>query len=174
MDILQQKLPVAELVEAFTNWLTKTFSELFSFIQVIGNALMDWMVSTLLFIHPLLFIAFATLAIWFLARKRWPLPTMCFLGLLLIYNQGLWDELMNTLTLVIAASLISIITGIPLGIWMAKNDTVKKIINPILDFMQTMPAFVYLIPAVAFFWYRNGSRSLCFCDFRLTANCSFH
>ncbi len=151
MDILQQKLPVAELVEAFTNWLTKTFSELFSFIQVIGNALMDWMVSTLLFIHPLLFIAFATLAIWFLARKRWPLPTMCFLGLLLIYNQGLWDELMNTLTLVIAASLISIITGIPLGIWMAKNDTVKKIINPILDFMQTMPAFVYLIPAVAFF-----------------------
>ena len=151
MDILQQKLPVAELVEAFTNWLTKTFSELFSFIQVIGNALMDWMVSTLLFIHPLLFIAFATLAIWFLARKRWPLPTMSFLGLLLIYNQGLWDELMNTLTLVIAASLISIITGIPLGIWMAKNDTVKKIINPILDFMQTMPAFVYLIPAVAFF-----------------------
>jgi glycine betaine/proline transport system substrate-binding protein len=151
LDILQQKLPVAELVEAFTNWLTKTFSELFSFIQVIGNALMDWMVSTLLFIHPLLFIAFATLAIWFLARKRWPLPTMCFLGLLLIYNQGLWDELMNTLTLVIAASLISIITGIPLGIWMAKNDTVKKIINPILDFMQTMPAFVYLIPAVAFF-----------------------
>ena len=151
MDILQQKLPVAELVEAFTNWLTKTFSELFSFIQVIGNALMDWMVSTFLFIHPLLFIAFATLAIWFLARKRWPLPTMSFLGLLLIYNQGLWDELMNTLTLVIAASLISIITGIPLGIWMAKNDTVKKIINPILDFMQTMPAFVYLIPAVAFF-----------------------
>lgn len=58
---------------------------------------------------------------------------------------------MNTLTLVIVASMISVVVGVPLGIWMAKNNTVKSIVNPILDFMQTMPAFVYLIPAVAFF-----------------------
>lgn len=83
--------------------------------------------------------------------KKWPLPVMTFLGLLFIYNQGLWDELINTLTLVIVASLISIVIGVSLGIWMAKNNMVKKIVNPILDFMQTMPAFVYLIPAVAFF-----------------------
>lgn len=76
---------------------------------------------------------------------------MTFLGLLFIYNQGLWDELINTLTLVIVASLISIVIGVPLGIWMAKNNMVKKIVNPILDLMQTLPAFVYLIPTVAFF-----------------------
>ncbi|AEF26183.1 glycine-betaine binding permease protein [Streptococcus parauberis KCTC 11537] len=68
-----------------------------------------------------------------------------------IYNQGLWEELINTFTLVVVASLISIVIGVPLGIWMAKNSTVRNIVNPILDFMQTMPAFVYLIPAVAFF-----------------------
>ena len=70
---------------------------------------------------------------------------------LFVNYQGLWEELMNTLTLVLVASLISIVIGVPLGIWMAKNNTVKNIVNPILDFMQTMPAFVYLIPAVAFF-----------------------
>lgn len=151
MDLLQEKLPVAELVEALTSWLTTTFARLFDILQAIGSILMDWMTNTLLFIHPLLFIGLATVAVWFLARKKWPLPVMTFLGLLFIYNQGLWDELINTLTLVIVASLISIVIGVPLGIWMAKNNTVKKIVNPILDFMQTMPAFVYLIPAVAFF-----------------------
>lgn len=59
--------------------------------------------------------------------------------------------MMNTFTLVIFASLISVIIGVPFGIWMAKSGTVEKILTPILDFMQTMPAFVYLIPAVAFF-----------------------
>lgn len=83
--------------------------------------------------------------------KKMALPVITFLGLLFIYNQGLWDELINTLTLVIVTSLISIVIGVPLGIWMAKNNMVKKIVNPILDFMQTMPAFVYLIPEVAFF-----------------------
>ncbi len=151
MDLLQEKLPVAELVEALTSWLTTTFAGLFDILQAIGSTLMDRITNTLLFIHPLLFIGLATVAVWFLARKKWPLPVMTFLGLLFIYNQGLWDELINTLTLVIVASLISIVIGVPLGIWMAKNNTVKKIVNPILDFMQTMPAFVYLIPAVAFF-----------------------
>ncbi|HEQ0448289.1 TPA: ABC transporter permease/substrate binding protein [Streptococcus pyogenes] len=149
--ILQTKLPVAQLVEQLTEWLTKTFSGLFDIMQVVGSFLMDWMTKTLLFIHPLLFIALVTAGMFFLAKKKWPLPTFTLLGLLFIYNQGLWKQLMNTFTLVLVASLISVLIGIPLGIWMAKNATVRQIVNPILDFMQTMPAFVYLIPAVAFF-----------------------
>lgn len=149
--ILQTKLPVAQLVEQLTEWLTKTFSGLFDIMQVVGSFLMDWMTKTLLFIHPLLFIVLVTAGMFFLAKKKWPLPTFTLLGLLFIYNQGLWKQLMNTFTLVLVASLISVLIGIPLGIWMAKNDTVRQIVNPILDFMQTMPAFVYLIPAVAFF-----------------------
>ncbi|HEP2255624.1 TPA: ABC transporter permease/substrate binding protein [Streptococcus pyogenes] len=149
--ILQTKLPVAQLVEQLTEWLTKTFSGLFDIMQVVGSFLMDWMTKTLLFIHPLLFIVLVTAGMFFLAKKKWPLPTFTLLGLLFIYNQGLWKQLMNTFTLVLVASLISVLIGIPLGIWIAKNATVRQIVNPILDFMQTMPAFVYLIPAVAFF-----------------------
>ncbi|HER0072409.1 TPA: ABC transporter permease/substrate binding protein [Streptococcus pyogenes] len=149
--ILQTKLPVAQLVEQLTEWLTKTFSGLFDIMQVVGSFLMDWMTKTLSFIHPLLFIVLVTAGMFFLAKKKWPLPTFTLLGLLFIYNQGLWKQLMNTFTLVLVASLISVLIGIPLGIWMAKNATVRQIVNPILDFMQTMPAFVYLIPAVAFF-----------------------
>lgn len=68
-----------------------------------------------------------------------------------IYNQNLWNDLMSTVTLVLLSSVISIIIGVPLGILMAKSEKAKSIITPILDFMQTMPGFVYLIPAVAFF-----------------------
>ncbi|WP_159560574.1 ABC transporter permease/substrate binding protein [Streptococcus halichoeri] len=149
--VLQMTLPVAKLVETITEWITKTFSGLFDVVQTLGNALMDWLTQTLLFIPPLLFILLVTIGVFFLAKKKWPLPTFTLLGLLFIDNQNLWEQLINTFTLVLVASLISIMIGIPLGIWMAKSNKVKQIVNPILDFMQTMPAFVYLIPAVAFF-----------------------
>jgi len=70
---------------------------------------------------------------------------------LFIYNQGLWKELMNTVTLVVFSSIFAILIGIPIGILMSKSRVADNIIKPILDFMQTMPGFVYLIPAVAFF-----------------------
>lgn len=149
--LLTAKLPVADWIEGFTNWLTHTFSGLFNFIQSVGNFIMDGITNTLSFINPLLLIVLVTAAAFFLAGKKWTLPSFTLLGLLFIYNQGLWDDLINTFTLVLVSSFVSIVIGIPLGIWMAKNNTVKQIINPILDFMQTMPAFVYLIPAVAFF-----------------------
>lgn len=150
-NLLQTTLPVAQLVEQLTEWLTKTFSGFFDLLQFVGNALMDWITQTLLFINPLLFMLLVTCAMFFLARKKWPLPIFTLLGLLFVYNQGLWAELINTFTLVLVASLISVLLGIPLGIWMAKNKIVHQVINPMLDLMQTMPAFVYLIPAVAFF-----------------------
>ncbi|MGT2924193.1 ABC transporter permease/substrate binding protein [Streptococcus caviae] len=149
--LLIGKLPVAQWIEAFTNWLTHTFSGLFSFIQFVGNFIMDGITNTLSFINPLLLIALVTVAAFFLAGKKWTLPSFTLIGLLFIYNQGLWGDLINTFTLVLVSSFVSIVIGIPLGIWMAKNNTVKQVINPVLDFMQTMPAFVYLIPAVAFF-----------------------
>lgn len=68
-----------------------------------------------------------------------------------MYNQGVWDSLIHTFALVIVASLLSVVIGIPVGILMSKNRLAESILTPILDFMQTMPAFVYLIPAVAFF-----------------------
>lgn len=150
-NFLQQSLPVADWIEHASDWLTRTFAGLFSALQHGGQFIMDGMTNTLSAIPPLLFIALVTIAAFVISRKKWGLTAFTLIGLLFIYNQRLWGDLMNTITLVILSSVISVIIGIPLGIWMAKSERAKKVISPILDFMQTMPAFVYLIPAVAFF-----------------------
>lgn len=79
------------------------------------------------------------------------LPVFTLIGLGYILNQGLWTQLIDTIALIVVAALVTVIIGIPIGILSAKSDTANSIIQPVLDFMQTMPAFVYLIPAVAFF-----------------------
>ncbi|MDT2809028.1 ABC transporter permease/substrate binding protein [Enterococcus asini] len=150
-NFLQQAIPVADWVESFTDWLTQTFAGLFSFIQSIGQGVMDGVTNFLLFIPALVWIVALTFAAFFLGKKKPGLGLLTFFGLLFIYNQGLWTDLMNTVTLVLLASVLSVVIGIPLGILMAKSDRGNALIAPLLDFMQTMPAFVYLIPAVAFF-----------------------
>ena len=150
-NFLQQTIPVADWVESFTDWLTGTFSGLFSALQSFGQFVMDGMTNTLLFVPPLVMILLLTIAAFFVSSKKWGLTAFTFVGLLFIYNQGLWTDLMNTVTLVLLSSLVSIIIGIPLGILMAKSEKAQSVVTPILDFMQTMPGFVYLIPAVAFF-----------------------
>ncbi len=151
MDFLRHALPVASWIDSFTEWLTTTFAGLFSFLQTVGEAMMNGMTGMLLLVPPLVFIPLLALFMFIISKKKIGLTVFTLLGLLFVYNQGLWTNLMNTVTLVIVASLVSIIIGIPLGILMAKSSIANKIITPILDFMQTMPSFVYLIPAVAFF-----------------------
>lgn len=145
------KLPVADWVEAATNWLTVTLSGLFGAIQNGGSTFMDGITNLLLLIPPFAFILIVAVIAYFASKKQLSLSAFALVGLGYILNQGLWSELMNTVTLVLVSSLVSVIIGVPLGIWSAKNKTVHNILKPILDFMQTMPAFVYLIPAVAFF-----------------------
>ncbi|MDF0479884.1 ABC transporter permease/substrate binding protein [Vagococcus sp. PNs007] len=150
-NILQSPIPVAEWVTTATDWLTNTFSGLFSVLQKSGQWVMELMTNSLLFIPPLVMIAILTVVAYVISKRKIGLTSFTLLGLLFIYNQGLWSELMSTVTLVIISSLVSIIIGVPLGVLMAKSDKAQSIITPILDFMQTMPGFVYLIPAVAFF-----------------------
>lgn len=146
-----EQLPVADWVEAATNWLTVTLSGLFGAIQNGGSAFMNGITNLLLLIPPFAFILIVAVIAYFASKKQLSLSAFALVGLGYILNQGLWSELMNTVTLVLVSSVISIIIGVPLGIWSAKSKTVHNILKPILDFMQTMPAFVYLIPAVAFF-----------------------
>lgn len=150
-NFLQQSIPVADWVESASSWITTTFSGLFQVVQDGGTAGMNFITNVLTLINPLLFIIVMTVAAFMISGRKWGLAAFSFIGLLYIYNQNLWGDLMNTVTLVIVSSLVSIIIGVPLGIWMAKSDRAEKVIQPILDFMQTMPGFVYLIPAVAFF-----------------------
>lgn len=85
---------------------------------------------------------------WWKSGKGVAVTTL--LGLTLIYMMGFWKETMETLSLVLVATATALILSVPLGIWAAKNKLAAKIIRPMLDLMQTMPAFVYLIPAVLF------------------------
>ncbi|MDR3095536.1 MAG: choline ABC transporter permease subunit [Paraburkholderia sp.] len=91
---------------------------------------------------------FIALGLW---RVGWRFALFATASLLLIYATGFWDQMIVTLGLTLSSTLISLVLGIPLGIWTAKNKLVQAIVRPILDLMQTMPAFVYLIPAAMLF-----------------------
>ncbi|MBH0328370.1 glycine/betaine ABC transporter [Brevibacillus brevis] len=143
------KLPLDSWVETIVDGLEKNLGFLFDFISaVIGGTvdLFSWILTGIPF--WVLIILFTLLA--YRAGKV-AIALFTFIGLLLIQNLGYWEHSMETLALVLTAGLISVIIGIPVGIWCAKNDSVQKVVTPLLDFMQTMPAFVYLIPAIFFF-----------------------
>lgn len=144
-------IPMAQWVESATQWMTDTFSGLFNVIQESGNLIMNSMTESLQWLPAWFLIILIPILMYFISNRKLGLSLFTFIGLLFIYNQGLWNPMLSTLTLVIMASLVSVIIGIPLGILMAKSERAESIIQPLLDFMQTMPAFVYLIPAVAFF-----------------------
>ncbi|PUA39384.1 glycine/betaine ABC transporter [Paenibacillus elgii] len=143
------KLPIAEWVEGFVDWLGSTFEWLFGFISSLIEGTVN--LFSLLFHFPPALVLIVLVA--FLAYRAAGLMLGIFtlLGMLLIDNLGFWDHTMDTLALVMTSAFLSVIVGLPLGIWSARNKTVQNTLTPLLDFMQTMPAFVYLIPAVTFF-----------------------
>lgn len=150
LDLLPQ-LPVSQWMDGIIDWITVYFSAFFDALTNAGTGLMGWMTSILLLIPPLVFIIAVIAITYFVSNRSYALPIFSGIGLIYVYNQNLWSNMMNTFTLIIVASAISIVLGVPLGILMSKSSIAEKIVQPILDFMQTMPAFVYLIPAVSFF-----------------------
>lgn len=150
LDFLD-RLPVSQWMSNFIEWLTLNFAFLFDAVKDGGTQFMESMTQVFLYVPPLVFIILMVVLAYFVSGRRYGLSIFAAIGLLYIHNQGLWENMLNTLTLVIMASVISIVIGIPLGILMSKSQLAEKILQPILDFMQTMPAFVYLIPAVSFF-----------------------
>lgn len=147
------KLPLAAWVDDFVNWLasfTGFFNVVTNFVAGI-NAAIQWVFDLL----PIpAFIVVIVLLTYYITRKKkrkWGLLIFEVAGLLYVWNQDFWRDMTQTIALVLTASLIALVIGIPLGIWMAKSNIAQTIFKPVLDFMQTMPAFVYLIPAVALF-----------------------
>lgn len=146
-----EALPVADWTSNFVDMLTDTFAFLFDPIKDGLGDLMDLITSGLDAIPPVIFILLIAILAFFMTGKKFGLAVFSIIGLMFIWNQGLWDQLIDTFTLVLTSSILCIIIGVPIGILMSKSKIAQSIITPILDFMQTMPAFVYLIPAVAFF-----------------------
>ncbi|WP_394810767.1 ABC transporter permease [Alkalibacillus aidingensis] len=150
LDNLPQ-IPMADGIDWTVDQITEVFSWLFNPIKSGLGAVLDYSAEYLAMVPPIIFILIVAIVAFFLSGKKFGLAAFSIIGLLFIENQGLWDQLVSTFTLVFYASLISVIVGIPVGILMSKSRIAENIITPVLDFMQTMPAFVYLIPAVAFF-----------------------
>ncbi|MBE6064497.1 proline/glycine betaine ABC transporter permease [Clostridium sporogenes] len=146
-------IPIGDFVEKFIQLLLNNFQPFFDAQADYLNSFMDNFGYILLSIPPLFFIIVLSLIAWFLVNKKTAAFTA--LGLLLIFGMKLWQLFIETFVLVILSTSISLIIGIPIGILMSKRKVLNKIILPILDFMQTMPSFVYLIPAVMFFGIGN-------------------
>lgn len=146
---LHKIFDIGGVFEAVIDWLTENLSVVFDIIADVIDALLTGFFNVLMFPHAFIMIAlFAALA-WWIAKKGVGIFTL--VGFFLIYAMNLWEATMETLALVITSVIIAIVIAIPIGIWASKKDAVEQIVRPILDFMQTLPAFVYLIPAVLFF-----------------------
>jgi glycine betaine/proline transport system permease protein len=148
-DTLIPRIPVGDVVESAVEWLTITLRPFFQLVKdgLVGiyDAL-DLALST----PPTWLVALA-LTLIALAATGWKLAVGSLVGLAVILGVDQWENAMDTLALVLLASAIALIIGIPLGIWCARSDRTSAVVRPVLDFMQTMPAFVYLIPTVVIF-----------------------
>jgi glycine betaine/proline transport system permease protein len=153
----QQEFPealtvsIAEPVNEAVDWITQTFG---SFTSWLSDALVLYALNPirdLLVGVPWWMVCGFAAAIGWVAARRWTLPVMAFALIAAVGVIGLWDASMNTLSQVIVAVVSAVVLAVPLGIWAGRSDRVQAVLKPILDVMQTMPAFVYLVPAVALF-----------------------
>lgn len=143
------KIPIGLWVDWLVEWATVNLAPFFNAIKFVIGFLVHNLTTALLYPPPLVMIALFLSLAWFIAG--WRIAAGTAAGMFLIYNLNIWEPSMQTLSMVISATIVALIVGVPLGIWTARSNTVQKITMPVLDFMQTMPPFVYLIPAVFFF-----------------------
>jgi len=143
------KLPLGDAIEWFVRWLIKNLSVIFDFVSDVLSAVSGALSDGLLWVHPVILIIIFSIIIWLITNKLTAI--LSAIGLALVWNMGLWPELVDTLVLVVVGVAIALVIGIPTGILMTRSRKLEGFMRPILDFMQTMPPFVYLIPAAMLF-----------------------
>jgi len=148
--IVGNKIPVGNWAKALVDWLLANLGWLFDFITKILKVPVDGTVGVFLMIPPLLFILIVA-AIVFLIQRNWWLVLGTVLGTLFILNQGHWKPMIETLVLIIYATFVCLLAGIPIGIFCARRPWFYRSISPLLDMMQTIPTLVYLVPMVFLF-----------------------
>ncbi len=148
MDI--QKIPLGDVIAKFIEWLTHHGAEYFdAFADTLATAITAF-TQGLLWAPPLAMVALFGVIAHGIQRK-WLLTLFCVLSFLLILNLGYWQETMETLAQVLFATLVCIVIGVPLGIYAAHKPRFYTTLQPVLDLMQTVPTFVYLIPTLTLF-----------------------
>ncbi|MBQ0805009.1 MULTISPECIES: choline ABC transporter permease subunit [unclassified Sulfitobacter] len=148
--LTDNKIPIDDAAEAAFDWLLINAGWLFDGLSVA----MEWLIDAILWVlqtpHPLVIIA-AFAAVTWLIQRNWKTPLMIVMGFLFILNQDYWEETTESLTLVLSACVVCMGVGVPIGIAAAHRPKLYRYMAPVLDLMQTLPTFVYLIPAIVFF-----------------------
>lgn len=143
------KIPIGHWADLLIQFITRHFDTFFGYIATGIQGFVDSLVWLFTFMTPVVFILiFVGIAFW---RRGIGVALFTLVGLILIYDLGYWVHAMQTFALVLTSVVLSIVIGLPLGIWAGINKTFHRVATPILDFMQTMPSFVYLIPAIFLF-----------------------
>ncbi len=151
MDWLtDHKLPLGKWIKSGVEWLLDNATWLFDAFAESMEFVIEHFVSGMLWFHPLVMIAIFS-GIAFALHRSWKLVALIVISLLLVINLGYWEETLQTLGLVLFATLVSVVVGVPLGIAAAHRPWLYSILRPILDLMQTIPTVVYLIPTMIMF-----------------------
>lgn len=151
MDWLEDnKIPVGKWVKSLVDWVTDNLAWFFDGMSIGLETMIGGLLWLLQSPHPLVVIALVAGLAWVL-RRSWMLCAFVVAGLLLIINQGYWEETTETLALVISSAFVCMAVGVPLGVAAAHRPWLFRFMRPVLDLMQTIPTFVYLIPALILF-----------------------
>ncbi|GAA2261569.1 glycine/betaine ABC transporter permease [Streptomyces ruber] len=143
------RIPLGDWVDSAVDWLRSNVAWLFDFFKSLFTGAYDGIDAVLQAPQPLLLAGIlAVLAFWLRGTLA---GVLTFAGFAFIDSLGLWEDAMVTLSLLLVATIIALVISVPLGIWAARSDRVSAAVRPVLDLMQTLPAMVYLIPALLFF-----------------------
>ncbi|NVK33653.1 MAG: choline ABC transporter permease subunit [Rhodobacteraceae bacterium] len=148
--LTDHKIPIGKVAKGFVDWLTDNAYWVFDGISVGLEAMIDAILWVLQTPHPLIIVGALT-AIAYYVRRKVSFALFVLASLLLIINQGYWEETTETVALVLGASIVCMLVGVPVGVAAAHRPRLFAVLRPVLDLMQTIPTFVYLIPALILF-----------------------
>ncbi|MGR3362612.1 MAG: choline ABC transporter permease subunit [Maritimibacter harenae] len=151
MDWIEDtKIPVGQAARTAFDWLQDVGGPVFDWIAIVGEAMIEgilWGLQT----PPALLVVLVFGALTWALQRNWKIAGFVVVGFLFILNQGYWEETTESLTLVLSACVVCMTIGVPIGIAAAHRPRLYAAMRPVLDLMQTLPTFVYLIPAIVFF-----------------------
>ncbi|PJE32714.1 choline ABC transporter permease subunit [Pseudooceanicola marinus] len=144
------KIPVGDWASDFFDWLRDNFEGVVDILASGAESMIDGLL-WLLQEPPELLVIAAFVALTWVLQRNWKTCLFVAVGFLFILNQDYWEETTESLTLVMSSCIVCMAIGVPIGIWAAHRQKVYTFLQPVLDLMQTLPTFVYLIPAIVFF-----------------------
>lgn len=148
--LTDNKIPLGQWIKSFIDVITDNGAWFFDAISVSLEFFIEGLTQLLLWFNPfVLIILFCALA--YALQRSWKIVALTAVSLLLVINLGYWEETIQTFSLVIFSTLVCVIIGVPLGIKAAHNPKIYAMLRPMLDLMQTIPTFVYLIPTMILF-----------------------